>query len=57
MLFLLKDGQGRPSLWPGNQQEDADMFGRRFVPQFCGESVELEDESRSQAEEFWACAP
>ena len=54
MLFLLKDGQGRAIVMAqATTKEDADSFGRRFVPQFCGESVEIEDESRNQAEEFW----
>jgi hypothetical protein len=54
MLFLLKDGKGKAIVMAqATTKEDADMFGRRFVPQFCGDSVEIEDESRSQAEEFW----
>ena len=54
MLFLLKDRKGRAVVMAqATSKEDANVFGQRFVPEFCGDSVEIEDESRSQAEEFW----
>jgi hypothetical protein len=32
---------------------EADAFGRNHLPEFCGDSVEIEMDSRTDAEEFW----
>jgi hypothetical protein len=32
---------------------EADEFGRSHLPEFCGDSVELDQESRVEAEQFW----
>jgi hypothetical protein len=34
-------------------QAEADKFGRNHLPDFCGESVEIDMASRADAEEFW----
>jgi len=55
MLFLLTDDQGRALMMAqADTQAEADRFGRSHIPEFCGESVEIEDSSRAEAEEFWA---
>jgi hypothetical protein len=54
VLFLLKDEQGKALLIAqATSKEEADEFGRAHVPEFWGESVKLEGESRLDAEEFW----
>ncbi len=32
---------------------EADTFGRNRFPEFCGESIEIDPDSRADAEEFW----
>jgi hypothetical protein len=50
LLFLLKDGQGQPLLLAqAGSQAEADNFGRNHLPEFCGESVELDVERRAEA--------
>ena len=34
-------------------QAEADRFGRNHLPEFCGESIEIDLASREEAEEFW----
>ena len=54
MLFLLKDASGKAIVMAqATSKADADSFGHRFVPEFCGEAVEIESSSRSQAEKLW----
>ena len=54
MLFLLKDDQGRALLMAqANSKAEADKFGRNHLPEFCGDSIEIELDSRIAAEEFW----
>lgn len=54
MLFLLKNDQGRALLIAQSGSKDqADRFGRTYLPDFCGESIEIEAASREGAEEFW----
>jgi hypothetical protein len=54
LLFLLKDTQGRPLLMTlAGSKAEADEFGRSHLPEFCGDSVELDQESRVEAEQFW----
>ena len=54
MLFLLKNQRGKALLIAqATSKLEADEYGRVHVPEFCGESVELESESRSHAEDFW----
>ena len=54
MLFLLKNDGGKALLIAqAASKEEADEYGRVHVPQFCGDSVELEAESLAEAEEFW----
>ena len=54
MLFLLKDQRGKALvIAQAASRAEADEFGRAHVPDFCGESLELEAESCAQAEEFW----
>ena len=54
MLFLLKDQRGKALLLAqAPSKEEADEFGRAQVPDFCGESLEIEAESLPHAEEFW----
>ena len=54
MLFLLKDNEGRALIMAQTpSQAEADRFGRNHLPEFCGESIEIDLASRVEAEEFW----
>jgi hypothetical protein len=54
VLFLLKNGKGKALLIAhAASKAEADEYGRAHVPEFSGDCVELEAESRSDAEEFW----
>lgn len=54
MLFLLRNHRGTAILIAhAPNKVEADEYGRAHVPDFCGESLELELESRTHAEEFW----
>ena len=54
VLFLLKNDEGRGLLIAQSGSKDqADRFGREYLPEFCGESIEIESESQAGAEEFW----
>ena len=54
MLFLLKDDHGRALLLAqAASKAEADRFGRHHLPQFCGDSIEIDVAARAQAEEFW----
>jgi hypothetical protein len=54
LLFLLKDHQGQALLIAqAATQAEADAFGRNHLPEFCGESVEIDAQSQNEAEEFW----
>ena len=54
LLFLLKDGQGRGLLIAqAGSKAEAEAFGREHVPEFCGESMEIDIERRAEAEDFW----
>jgi hypothetical protein len=54
VLFLRKDQQGRALIIAKSPSKDeADAFGRAHLPAFCGESIELDQASRREAEEFW----
>ena len=54
MLFLLKDNEGRALIMAQTpSQAEADRFGRNHLPEFCGESIEIDLASREEAEEFW----
>jgi hypothetical protein len=54
VLFLLKNGTGKALLIAqAASKAEADEYGRAHVPEFSGDCVELEAESRSDAEEFW----
>ena len=53
LLFLLKDGQGQPLLIAqAGSKAEADTFGRNNLPEFCGESVEIDMERRAEAEQI-----
>lgn len=54
MLFLLKNGQGKALLIAqAATQAEADAFGRNQLPEFCGQSTEIDADSQAAAEEFW----
>jgi len=54
VLFLLKNQRGEALLIAqAASKVEADEYGRTHVPEFCGDSLEIEPESRSHAEEFW----
>jgi hypothetical protein len=54
LLFLLKDGQGRGLLIAqADSKAEAEAFGRTHLPEFCGESMEIDMERRAEAEDFW----
>lgn len=54
MLFLLTDEQGRALLIADTASKaEADRFGRNHLPQFCGESVEIDPDTYTDAVEFW----
>jgi hypothetical protein len=54
LLFLLKDNQGRPLLMTlASSKAEADEFGRSHLPEFCGDSVEIDQDSQAEAEQFW----
>ena len=54
MLFLLKDRHGKALLIAqAANKVEADEFGRAYVPDFCGESLQIEAESLPHAEEVW----
>jgi hypothetical protein len=54
LLFLLRDDQGRALLIAqAGSKNEADAFGRSWLPDFSGESIEIELASRADAEEFW----
>jgi hypothetical protein len=54
LLFLLKDGQGRGLLMAqAGSKAEADEFGRNHLPEFCGESMEIDMERRAEAEQLW----
>ena len=53
LLFLLKNGQGQPLLIAqAGSKAEADTFGRDHLPDFCGESVEIDMEKRAEAEQI-----
>lgn len=53
MLFLLKDHDGRALIMAhSNSKAEADRFGRDYLPEFV-ESIEIDQASRVEAEEFW----
>ena len=53
MLFLLKDDQGRALLIAETgDKAEADTFGRNHLPEFCGDSIEIDSASRADAQEF-----
>ena len=53
-MFLLKDHSGKALLIAqAANRAEADDYGRTHLPDFSGESLELDDASRSRAEEFW----
>lgn len=54
MLFLLTDEEGRALLIAeSGSKAEADMFGRSHVPEFCGDSLEIDPDSYTDAVEFW----
>jgi hypothetical protein len=54
LLFLLKDANGRGLLIAqARSKAEADEFGRNNLPEFCGESMEIDMERRAAAEDFW----
>jgi hypothetical protein len=54
LLFLLKDNQGQALLIAqAASQAEADAFGRNHLPEFNGDSIEIDDASQEAAEEFW----
>lgn len=54
MLFLLTDDQGRALLIAESAtQAQADSYGNKHVPGFCGASVPVESDLQIDAEEFW----
>jgi hypothetical protein len=54
VLFLLKDQRGKAILLAqAPSKEEADEFGRAQVPEFCGESLEVDAEDLPRAEEVW----
>lgn len=54
MLFLLRDFEGRGLLLAETlKKSSAEEFGRTHFPDFCGEALEIDPESRTEAEEFW----
>jgi hypothetical protein len=54
MLFLLTDDAGHALLIAeSGSKAEADTFGRNHLPEFCGESVELDPRSYTEAVEFW----
>jgi hypothetical protein len=54
VLYLLKDDQGRALLIAQTSEKaEADTFGRNHLPEFCGDSEEIDPDSRAEAEEFW----
>ena len=54
MLFLLTDEEGRALLIAeSGSKAEADRFGRNHVPEFCGDSLEIDPESYTDAVEFW----
>ena len=34
-------------------KDEADAFGRNHLPEFCGDSIEIDTASHADAEEFW----
>lgn len=53
MLFLLTDEQGRGLLMAeSTSKNEADRFGRNHLPEF-RESIEIDEASERDAEEFW----
>ena len=54
MLFLLNDEDGRVLLIAeSGSKAEADAFGRSHLPEFCGESIEIDPGSYTDAVEFW----
>jgi hypothetical protein len=54
MLFLLTDEEGRALLIAeSGSKAEADAFGRNHLPEFCGESLEIDPETYTEAVEFW----
>jgi hypothetical protein len=54
LLFLLKDDQGRALLIAeAASQAEANAFGRNHLPEFNGNSIEIDEASQEAAEEFW----
>ena len=54
MLFLLNDQDGRALLIAeSGSKAEADAFGRNHLPEFCGDSVEIDPVSYTDAVEFW----
>lgn len=54
MLFLLTDEEGRAILFAETgSKAEADRFGRTCLPEFCGESVEIDPDTYTDAVEFW----
>lgn len=54
MLFLLTDEKGRALLIAAaDNKTQADSFGHNHLPQFCGDSIEIDATCLQDAEEFW----
>jgi hypothetical protein len=54
MLFLLSDEAGHALLIAeSGSKAEADSFGRNHLPEFCGESIEIDPGSYTHAAEFW----
>ena len=54
MLFLLTDEEGRALLIAeSGSKAEADAFGRNHLPEFCGDSLEIDPETYTDAVEFW----
>lgn len=54
MLFLLTDDRGRALLMAETTSKvEADTFGRNHLPEF-SESIEVDEISEADVEEFWA---
>jgi hypothetical protein len=53
LLFLLKDVQGQALLMAeAASKAEADKYGRTHVPDFCGESIEIDTARFTEAEQF-----
>ena len=54
VLYLLNDtaGQGLV-IAQATSKAEADAFGRNYLPEFCGESIEVDAETPAEAEKVW----